>query len=135
MIWGYGRHGMRFRLAARTLFAAALAGCGFPPAGDLPPPVTPAAAEAAKVRFPDSSASTLNAGHDLFASRCNGCHRYPDISKIDDARWPDILTRMGKNASLDDAETHSVLSFILVARSRSEATKPAPAQEAAPGGW
>jgi hypothetical protein len=129
---------MRRRLLALTLFAASFVGCGFPPAGDLPPPVTPAAADAAKARFPDSSASSLNAGHDLFASRCNGCHRYPDITKIDDARWPEILSRMGKKASLDDAQTHSVLSFVLVARSRSDAAQPAapaPTHEGAPGGW
>jgi mono/diheme cytochrome c family protein len=137
MIWRYGGWVMRCRLLALTLFAASFVGCAFPPAGDLPPPVTAADADSAKARFPDSSESSLNAGHDLFASRCNGCHRYPDIAKIDDARWPEILSRMGKKANLDNAQTHSVLSFVLVARSHSEATPPSPAptREAAPGGW
>jgi hypothetical protein len=53
----------------------------------------------------------------LFASRCNGCHHYPDVSKIDDARWREILSRVGEKASLDDAQTRAVLSFILVVRS------------------
>jgi mono/diheme cytochrome c family protein len=117
------------------IFAASWVGCAFPPAGDLPPPVTAADADSAKARFPDSSESSLNAGHDLFASRCNGCHRYPDIAKIDDARWPEILSRMGKKANLDDAQAHSVFSFVLVARSHSGVTPPAPTHEAAPGGW
>jgi hypothetical protein len=108
---------MLSRFATFALLASAAAGCAFPPAGSLPPPVTAADADAAKARFPDASEGSLNAGRALFASRCNGCHHYPDVSKIEDARWPEILSRMGKKASLDDAQTRAVLSFILVARS------------------
>jgi cytochrome c5 len=107
------------RLTALVLSAAAAFGCGFPPAGGVPPPLTAAAADAAKVRFPDASETSLGAGRDLFASHCNACHQYPDISKIEDSRWPDIVPRMGKKASLDDAQSHEVLLFILVARSPS----------------
>jgi len=97
---------------------ATAAGCGFPAAGPLPSPITPADADAAKTRFPTTDKTSLDAGRDLFASRCNGCHNYPDVWKIDDARWPDIVKRMGNKAGLDDAQSRSVLSFILVARSR-----------------
>jgi hypothetical protein len=109
-----------------ALLASAAAGCAFPPAGDLPPPVTAADVETAKARFPDASEGALNAGRDLFAARCNGCHHYPDVSKIEDGRWPEILSRMGKKASLDDAQTHAVLSFILVARSEPATSQVAP---------
>ena len=112
-----------FRRIAFALLAGAAVGCAFPPAGALPPPVTTADADAAKSRFPDASEGSLNAGRSLFASRCNGCHHYPDVSKIEDGRWPEIPSRMGKKASLDDAQTHAVLSFILVARS-----EPAPSR-------
>ena len=105
-------------LAAWFALVATGAGCGFPAAGPLPPPVTPADAEAAKTRFPTSDKTSLDAGRDLFASRCNGCHNYPDVWKIDDAGWPDIVKRMAHKAGLDDAQGRSVLSFILVARSR-----------------
>jgi mono/diheme cytochrome c family protein len=106
-----------------ALLASAATGCAFPPAGALPPPVTTADADAAKARFPDASEGSLNAGRELFASRCNGCHHYPDVSKIEDGRWPEILSRMGKKASLDDAQTHAVLSFILVVRSESATSR------------
>lgn len=105
------------RFVTLALLASGAAGCAFPPAGALPPPVTAADADAAKGRFPDASEGSLNAGRDLFAARCNACHHYPDVSKIEDARWPEILSRMGKKASLDDAQTRAVLSFILVVRS------------------
>lgn len=103
--------------AVLGLFATSAIGCGFPAAGPVPPPITPADADAAKARFPNSSKAALDTGRDLFASRCNGCHNYPDVSKIDDARWPEIVSRMGKKAGLDDVQSRLVLSFILVARS------------------
>ena len=107
---------MLFRSLSLALFASATAGCAFPPAGALPPPVTAADVDAAKARFPEASEGSLNAGRDLFAARCNGCHHYPDISKIDEARWPEILSRMGKKANLDEAQTKAVLSFTLFIR-------------------
>jgi hypothetical protein len=110
---------MLFRSMTIALLASAGAGCAFPPAGPLPPPITAADADAAKARFPDASEASLRTGRDLFASRCNGCHHYPDVSKIEGERWPGILSSMGKKASLDDAQTHAVLSFILVVRSES----------------
>ncbi len=112
------------RLAALVLVAAAV-GCSFPPAGAVPPPVTPTTADAAKARFPDSSEASLNAGRQLFESHCNACHHYPDVSKIEDARWPEILASMGKKAKLDDTQTHAVLTFVLVARSPSAGTSSA----------
>jgi cytochrome c5 len=103
--------------AVLALLVTAAIGCGFPAAGPVPPPITPADADAAQTRFPNTSKATLDTGRDLFAARCNGCHNYPDVWKIDDARWPEILSRMGKKAGLDETQNRVVLSFILVARS------------------
>lgn len=107
-------------LTACVALLATTTGCAFPEAGPLPPPFTPADVDAAKTRFPTTDKTSLDAGRDLFASRCNGCHNYPDVWKIDDAHWPDIVKGMGKKAELDDAQSRSVLSFILVARLRPE---------------
>lgn len=105
-------------VAAAFVSAVAAIGCGFPPAGPLPPPLTVADVDAIKPRFPNSNKESLDTGRDLFGARCNGCHNYPDVWKVDDARWPEIMTRMGKKAGLDEAQTRAVLSFIQVARSR-----------------
>jgi cytochrome c5 len=110
-----------FPLAALVLFVSALLGC-YPAAGAVPAPITAAGADSAKAQFPASTEASLNAGRDLFASHCNACHSHPDISKIDDKRWPGIIVSMGKKANLDDAQSRSVLEFILVARSQSGPT-------------
>jgi hypothetical protein len=109
---------LSFATAAMILVPMAV-GCGFPPAGSVPPPITASNAEAAKTRFPDSNEASLNAGRELFAAHCDCCHHYPDVSQIGDARWPSILASMGKKAGLDDAQTRAVLSFVIVARSQS----------------
>jgi hypothetical protein len=103
--------------AALAFFLAAALGC-YPAAGPVPPPATAADAEAAKTRFPDATAELLSLGRDLFSSHCNACHQYPDIWRVEDRRWPEIVESMGKKAKLDDAQAHAVLLFILVARSQ-----------------
>jgi len=103
-----------------ALLAIAAIGCGFPAAGPLPPPLTPTDVDAAKTRFPNSNEDAFATGHDLFASRCNGCHNYPDVWKVDDGKWPGVMSRMGSKAGLNDAQSRAVLSFILVARTRPE---------------
>ena len=115
------------RFAALALVTTAAFGCAFPPAGAVPPPVTAADADAAKARFPESNETSLNSGREIFAAHCNACHSYPDVSKIEDARWPGILSSMGKKAGLDAGQTQAVLSFVIVARSR-PAAAPAPPQ-------
>ena len=107
-----------YTVTVLAFLATVAAGCGFPPAGAVPPPVTAADADAAKARFPDSSEASLNEGRDLFASHCNRCHNYPDVRKIEEGRWPDILSRMGKKANLDDSQVRAVLTFVLVVRSQ-----------------
>jgi mono/diheme cytochrome c family protein len=108
----------RLSLAAALVSGIAAIGCGFPAAGPVPPPLTVADVDTAKARFPNTSKDSLDTGRDLFAARCNGCHNYPDVWKVDDARWPEIMKRMGNKAGLDEAQSHAVLSFIRVARSR-----------------
>lgn len=104
--------------AALLSSALAAIGCGFPAAGPVPPPLTVADVDTAKTHFPSATKESLDAGRDLFAARCNGCHNYPDVWKVDDAHWPEIIKRMGRKAGLDEAQSRSVLSFVLVARSR-----------------
>ncbi len=94
------------------------AGCGYPKSGAVPEALGPADVTAAKARWPDADESKLAAGRSLFVARCNACHGYPDIRAIDEARWPDIVARMGKKAGLDPASTEEVLQFVLTARQR-----------------
>lgn len=93
-----------------------LAACGYPKAGPVPGPVTPTAMASAQQRWPDATSTQLEAGHSLFAAKCNGCHDYPDIDSVPDSRWPSTMKKMGKKAKLNDDETEAVLRFIQASR-------------------
>ena len=94
------------------------AACGYPKSGAVPDAVAPADVTAAKARWPDADIDMLAAGRALFVAKCNNCHGYPEIRSIDEARWPEIVGRMGKKAALDQAATESILRFVLTARQR-----------------
>lgn len=94
----------------------AFTACGYPKAGTVPAPVTPAAEASAATRWPGTTPESLRNGRDLFAAKCNDCHGHPDITAIADDRWPGIVQRMGKKAKLAEPQTQDVLRFILAAR-------------------
>jgi cytochrome c5 len=100
-----------------SLFFGLIAAC-YPKAGAVPAPAATADLATASARWPNASAEGLAAGRATFIEKCNGCHDYPDVTSIDEAKWPGILARMGKKADLDSAATENVLHFVLVARSR-----------------
>lgn len=105
--------------------------CGFPASAPPPPAASPAALEAARLVWPDTSAATLAEGRELFVSKCDGCHGHPDVVAIPLTRWPAILADMGPKASLDARQTESVLRFVTAARAqRTGETPKAPAPSA-----
>ena len=55
----------------------------------------------------------LETGRQLLIAKCNHCHGYPDLEKVDPRRWPSIMDSMGKQAELSAPETELVLRFVL----------------------
>ncbi|MFO0677032.1 MAG: hypothetical protein U0169_10875 [Polyangiaceae bacterium] len=106
-------HLLAIRIGVGAVTLASLGACGFPKTVDGPPPVVTAeiAEREAKAR-PGTSLESLSAGRDLFAAKCNGCHGYPDLATVSEAKWPEILTRMGKKSDLSEAQTAQVLAFV-----------------------
>ena len=94
----------------------AMTACGFPKTGAVPGALSPAQVTAATGRWPDATQPQLEMGRSLFIARCNHCHGYPDIDSIGEDRWPGIMDRMGKNASLDASQRDAVLHFVLASR-------------------
>ena len=104
---------MSTRLA---IFAITLvAGC-YPKSA--PPPGAPSADAVARAatRFPGVTAEALAQGRELFVAKCNACHDYPDLSVINDERWPKIVKRMGGKAHVTPTESDAILHFILASR-------------------
>ena len=101
-----------------ALFAVGLvaAGC-YPKAGPTPGALSATSVTWASTRWPGVTGSALSAGRDLFLSKCNGCHGYPDLDAVSEKRWPDILESMAKKSHLDAGERDAVLHYVLAARS------------------
>jgi hypothetical protein len=102
------------------LVAGFVSGC-YPKAGPAPGPVSADGVQRAYTRWPGVTAESLTAGHDLFISNCNKCHDYPDLTAIDEDKWPGIVKRMGNKADLAPPQIDLVLHFILAARSEQPA--------------
>ncbi len=118
-------------LVAPALLAVA---CGFPKSAPPPPVASPAALDAARLRWPDTTEAQLAEGRDLFVAKCDACHGHPDVVAIPLTRWPSILERMGKKASLDEKQTESVLRYVSAVRAQltGETPKPASSGSSAP---
>jgi cytochrome c5 len=97
------------------VLAVGVAAC-FPKAGGVPAPLAPASVEAARGRWPEVSSESLAAGRELFVAKCNHCHGYPDLVATEEAKWPEIVERMGPRSHLGPAEVNLVLRFIQAAR-------------------
>src|SRR5579872_3234081 len=104
------------RASAWAWMVTAACGCGFPKSGPAPGPLSPEAVSAATARWPETSEAQLQSGRDLFVAKCNQCHSYPDVTAIEDERWTEILSRMGKKAELDEGQTEAVRRFVRAAR-------------------
>ena len=109
------RFGDLVRVPSLVLIVA-LSACGFPKTAAAPGAVSPAEVTAATGKWPDATEAQLKTGRDAFVARCNHCHGYPDLSSVPDDKWPDVMDRMGKNASLDATQKEAVLRFILTAK-------------------
>lgn len=110
-----------------TVLRAALVAVGllqsgcYPRAAPAPPALSAKDVALASARWPGVTASTLATGHELFLSKCNGCHHYPDLVAIPEERWPGILEKMAKKSHLNDEERDEVLHFVLASRSEQSA--------------
>ncbi len=96
---------------------AAVAACGYPKGGAVPPPVTGDAVSVAAKKWPDATEASLAEGRALFASKCNACHDHPDVNAVAAAKWPEIAKEMGEKAKLDAKQSELVLRFVLAAQS------------------
>ncbi len=106
------------RAVAIGVVVSAVGACGVPRTAAAPGALSAAQVTAATRRWPDASAAQLAMGREAFIARCNHCHGYPDVDAVSDARWPQVLERMGRNASLDATQTEAVLRFVRAARAR-----------------
>lgn len=105
-------------LALSTTLVCALSGCLYPKAGSAPSPLDTMAVEAARTRWPDADAESLESGRQLFLGSCDGCHAYPALAHYEADEWPRIMKRMGGKADLSPEQTEQVLRFILVSRTQ-----------------
>ncbi|HEY4284959.1 MAG TPA: cytochrome c [Chthoniobacterales bacterium] len=83
---------------------------------NMPPPVTE---QMARQSGTIATATSLDHGRRIFASRCIECHVLPPISNYPADRWPKIVNWMAPRASLKPEERQAVLTYVLAARAQS----------------
>jgi hypothetical protein len=108
------RNMLRASLIAFTLLEASC----YPKAATAPPALSASGVALASARWPGVTEGALAAGHQLFVTKCNGCHDYPDLTAIPERRWPGILEKMAKKSHLNAEERDNVLHFVVASRSQ-----------------
>ena len=62
-------------------------------------------------------------GRDLFASKCNGCHKLPYPEQFTATQWDSILVPMKIKAKLTDEEQSMILNWLKEKRSGNVVSK------------
>lgn len=89
--------------------AVLLAGCAS--LGPVAPPVTPAMTAAN-----GTPAATLNAGREIFSTRCTTCHNADPVRAYDADDWRRIVGRMAARSKLQPAERAALLAYLTAAQ-------------------
>jgi hypothetical protein len=87
-----------------------------PAAGTAPTPLTADAVRQAQARDPSLTAESLERGRQLFLTKCNHCHKYPDRTRYTEDQFRHIIPRMAGRSNLSPADGALVLNFILADR-------------------
>lgn len=97
-----------------TCMAAGLGGCAG--MGVTAPAVTPA-----MVATSGAPAATLNAGRELFATRCTACHNAEPVSSRSADGWRRVVDQMSNRAKLQAGERSALLAYLAAAQSSGSA--------------
>jgi hypothetical protein len=94
------------------LLAGGLAAC----AARAVPTVTPELVAAASARWPDMTDQRLEAARNLYVGRCANCHSLYAPNYHDEAKWRQVMIKMGRKAKLSDEQREEVQRFVFAAR-------------------
>lgn len=90
-------------------FAVGVGGCAA--YGPTAPPVTPAMAKASS-----TPAETLQAGRELFATRCTSCHNADPVRSLDADDWHRVVNKMAERSKLQANERSALLAYLTAAQ-------------------
>lgn len=99
-----------FRLALPAVAALALAACA------TLPHATVQDVQLAQDRWPGTTVEQLEAGRQVYAQRCSGCHNLHLPSEKSPEEWPKLLADMEKDAHVKPEE-HSLIERYLTTMS------------------
>jgi mono/diheme cytochrome c family protein len=98
----------------QIIVGAALAFAGCQTSSFAPPTLDTAIIRMGAARHADER--TLNAGRDIFVSRCIECHTLPVISRYPASAWPGLVDQMAKRADLKSAERDAIVAYLVAVR-------------------
>ncbi len=98
-----------FKIILAVFAAVVVGGCAL--LGPVAPPVTPAMTVAS-----GTPAATLNAGREIFSTRCTTCHNADPVRAYDADDWRRIVGRMAARSKLQPAERAALLAYVTAAQ-------------------
>lgn len=99
---------------AATALAASLLAAACMSLERAAPPVTPAMVHAAPA---PATLTDLEAGRQVYLSKCLGCHAVEPVAKHSLQAWPRIVASMSKRSKLTSQQEQQLLAYLLAARS------------------
>ena len=70
----------------------------------------------AQKKWTDIKMEDLTAGHAIYTTKCNKCHRLKEIGNYDAATWGKLIEAMAPKAKLNTEETEKLRKYIYSSR-------------------
>ncbi|MFT3839358.1 MAG: hypothetical protein QM723_20410 [Myxococcaceae bacterium] len=112
---------MRRLLWVFAAVGVTVTGC-FPRVAAPPGELSQPEIDAAKTKYPDATAESLEKGRHVFVDHCDHCHGFPDLAFKKATDWPATAERMGKKAELDAGEIDLLQRWIAAAQPKAVET-------------
>jgi cytochrome c5 len=80
------------------------------------PRVTPEFAVQAQQHDTTATEARLQAGRDLYVTRCSSCHSPVDPTAYTDREWPSWIHRMAAKAHVDPSQEALIFTYLKAAR-------------------
>jgi cytochrome c5 len=77
----------------------------------------------AQTRWPNTLPEELKAGHTIYTSKCNRCHRNFDVSEFSEKKWVHEIDDMSPKAKLTPEEKLKLTKYLLAYRESKEKDK------------
>lgn len=77
--------------------------------------------KAIQLNYPDVTAQTLTAGHEIYIGQCTDCHRKKNIFVYSESKWKEIIDDMAQRSQLTAKQKDEVYKYVLAMKATENA--------------